>query len=233
MSEGRITNSLLIIRQSQFDIRSLPRLVLIADRFAEPERADRVMAAARAGVRWIHLRDHHTEAKTFERKARRLVQRLREVSDAIGISVNTQLDVAASLDVHLHLGRRGPAIDVARRRLGAEACIGYSAHALSEAQDDRLTAADYFFFSPVYPTSSKPDHPGTGRAALASFCEAARPRPVFALGGITPERVSACRAAGAYGVAVLSGIMEADAPGDAARAYLEALTDEERKRNSH
>jgi thiamine-phosphate pyrophosphorylase len=199
------------------------RLVLIADRFTEPDRTKRVLAAARAGVRWIHLRDHHADRAVFDRAARQLIRRLWDLSEAIGISVNTQLDVAAALGVHLHLGRRGPSIAEARKRLGDDVLIGYSAHDVVEVQSERLAAADYLFFSPVYPTTSKPDHPGAGIPALHDVCVAAASQPVIALGGITPERVAACRAAGAHGVAVLSGIMNAAAPHAAARAYLRAL----------
>lgn len=199
------------------------RLALIADGFTQSDRAERVLAAARAGVRWIHLRDHEAPPDAFDRAARQLIRQLWDVSDAIGISVNTQLDVAVALGVHVHLGRRGPSVSTARQRVGVDTLIGYSAHDAIEVQSDRLSDADYFFFSPVYPTSSKPDHQGTGVAALESFSVAATPRPVLALGGITPERVPACRRAGAYGVAVLSGIMDAAAPQAAARAYLRAL----------
>ena len=199
------------------------RLALIADRFTEPDRVERILAAARAGVRWIHLRDHQASRAVFDRTARRLIRRLWDLSEAIGISVNAQLDVAVDLGVHLHLGRRGPSIDAARKRLGDEHLIGYSAHDVVEAQSERLASADYLFFSPVYPTDSKPDHPGAGIPALRDMCIAAEPQPVVALGGITPERVAECRAAGAYGVAVLSGIMNAAAPHAAARAYLRAL----------
>lgn len=199
------------------------RLALIADRFTESDRVEHVLAAARAGVRWIHLRDHHAGRDVFDRSARQLIRRLWDISEAIGISVNTQLDVAADLGVHLHLGRRGPSIDEARKRLGDDVLIGYSAHDVIEVQSERLAAADYVFFSPVYPTNSKPDHPGAGVPTLREVCAAARPQPVVALGGITPERVAECREAGAYGVAVLSGIMEAETPHAAARAYLRAL----------
>jgi thiamine-phosphate pyrophosphorylase len=199
------------------------RLALIADRFTEPNRAERVLAAAQAGIRWVHLRDHAASPDTFDNAARRLIRKLWDLSDTIGISVNTQLDVAVALGVHLHLGRRGPSVNAARKHVGQDTLIGYSAHDIIEVQSDRLSNADYLFFSPVYPTSSKPDHQGTGVAALEAFCVAARPRPVLALGGITPERIPTCRAAGAYGVAVLSGIMDAPAPQAAARAYVRAL----------
>lgn len=199
------------------------RLVLIADGFTTPGRADRAVTAARSGVRWIHLRDHRAGPDAFEEGARELIPRLQAISTDLCVSVNMRLDVARELGVNFHMGRRGPSVRRARRMLGAEALIGYSAHEDVEARSDRTRSVDYFFFSPIFPTPSKPDHPGTGIPALRTFCEAARPLPVYALGGITPDRVADCRTAGAYGVAVLSGIMGATAPAAAARAYLRAL----------
>ena len=93
-----------------------------------------------------------------------------------------------------------------------------------EAEGDRTQGVDCYFFSPIFPTSIKPDQPPTGMGPLRAFCQAAAPVPVLALGGITPRRVSVCREAGARGVAVLSGIMDVETPRAAARAYLRALT---------
>jgi thiamine-phosphate pyrophosphorylase len=110
----------------------------------------------------------------------------------------------------------------ARETLASDQPLGYSAHEQVEAEGDRAAHVDYFFFSPIFPTPSKPDHPGVGLAALRAFCRAA-PVPVWALGGITPERVADCRQAGAQGVAVCSGIMDVSAPIAAVRAYRRAL----------
>lgn len=199
------------------------RLILIADEFTDEVRAEQALAAVRAGVRWIHLRDHRAAPKRFEESARSLVTQLQTADHQVAISVNAQVEVAEALRVHFHGGRRGPDMAEVRQRLGEEAVIGFSAHKAIEAESERAQDVDYFFFSPVFPTPTKPDHPGAGIRALRSFCETARPVPVFALGGITPERIADCRAVGAYGVAVLSGIMDAEAPEAAARAYLRAL----------
>ena len=59
---------------------------------------------------------------------------------------------------------------------------------------------------------------------LASAVRRAGPRPLFALGGVRPEDVAPARAAGAFGVAALSGILGAADPGAATRGYLEALS---------
>lgn len=199
-----------------------PSLALIADGFTDAARADRAIAAVRAGVRWVHLRDHDASLDAFDAAARTLADRMHAVDASVVVTINAHLDTAQALGAGLHVGRRGPSPSVAREALPDDVLLGYSAHEEIEAEGERAQVVDYFFFSPVYPTPSKPDHPGAGIPALRAFCEAS-PVPVIALGGITPERVPECRQAGARGVAVLSGIMNASAPVAATRAYLRSL----------
>ncbi len=199
-----------------------PPLALIADRFTDAARAETALAAVQAGVRWVHLRDHTVAPDRFKQAAHTLIDRLRSMESAVTLSVNTHLSTAETEGTGIHLGWRGPSVTAARSALDTDALIGYSAHEQVDAHSDRTLAVDYYFFSPVFPTPSKPDHPATGVPALRDFCEAS-PVPVVALGGITPERVGPCIQAGARGVAVLSGIMEAEAPVAATRAYLRAL----------
>ncbi|MFB6249915.1 MAG: thiamine phosphate synthase [Salinibacter sp.] len=200
-----------------------PCLALIADGFTDDDRADRAVTAVEAGVRWVHLRDHHAGPEAFEAAARRLTERLRALVPDVTVSVNTRLGVAQELGTSLHLGRRGPSVADGREALGSDTLLGYSAHEEIGIEGDRAPDVDYYFFSPVYETSSKPAQPAAGISALRSFCRTAAPTPTLALGGISPERVQACREAGAQGVAVLSGIMEAEVPVAATRAYLRAL----------
>lgn len=202
-----------------------PCLALIADGFTEQERADRAVTAVRAGVRWVHLRDHEAGLDEFESAARSLTARLREMADDVTVTVNTHLGVARTLNAGLHLGWRGPSASDAREALGKDVLLGYSAHEEIGIEGDRAPDVDYYTFSPIFATSSKSDQPPAGISALRSFCQTAAPTPTLALGGITPERVEACREAGAQGVAVLSGIMDADVPVAATRAYLRALAE--------
>ena len=200
-----------------------PCLALIADGFTNDERADRTVTAVKAGVRWVHLRDHQASHDAFADAAQDLVPRLRDMASDVTVTVNTRLPVAQDLGTGLHLGWRGPSVEEARAALDPGTLLGYSAHEEVGIAGDRALDVDYYFFSPVYETGSKPDQPPTGIAALRSFCQTAAPTPTIALGGIAPERVRACREAGAEGVAVLSGIMDAEAPVAATRAYLRAL----------
>jgi thiamine-phosphate pyrophosphorylase len=78
---------------------------------------------------------------------------------------------------------------------------------------------DWVFVSPVFPTPSKPGYgPALGPDGLARLV--AGGPPAYALGGVRPGDVAACRAAGAAGIAVMGGVM-AD-PGSV-RDHLAAL----------
>ncbi len=205
----------------------LPRLAFIADGFATRLAVGTCAeAAVAAGLRWVHLRDHAAPEDAFAEAAHVLARRLRRARGTgqhVRHTVNTRLGAARALGSGLHVGRRGPTVEEARRRLGEGALLGFSAHGRAGATCAAAAGADYLFFSPVYPTRSKPGHPGRGVEALRAVCAAAGQAPVFALGGVTPARAATCRAAGAYGVAVLSGILRADDPTAATRAYLDAL----------
>jgi thiamine-phosphate diphosphorylase len=82
--------------------------------------------------------------------------------------------------------------------------------------------ADFVLLGNVYDTGSKPGQPGGGTDLIVEVVRACR-LPVIAIGGITPERVAAVLEAGAYGVAVLSGILAASDPGAAASRYRAVL----------
>ncbi|SHK55345.1 thiamine phosphate synthase [Rhodothermus profundi] len=211
----------------------LPRLLLIADRFTDPRRADVARRAVAAGVPWVQLRDHEVDAGTFARAAEALVPVLQAENPALLLSINTHLEVARRLGLGLHVGWRGPGVAEARQQLGPDALLGYSAHNPAAAQQAAMQGADYVLFSPVFAPISKPAVPAAGLAALAAVCQTVT-IPVLALGGITPGRVPACLNQGAYGVAVVSAILEASDPERTVQQFLHSLSlQEQPQRNSH
>ena len=82
---------------------------------------------------------------------------------------------------------------------------------------------DYVFAGSVFSTASHPHRPGAGLSALAESVTLANPTPVVAIGGITPPKAPWALAAGAHGVAVLSGVWDTPDPEVAVSAYLESL----------
>ena len=101
--------------------------------------------------------------------------------------------------------------------------VGASAHSEDEARAAREAGCDFAVFGHVWETPSKRGLAPRGLDALAAACRAAAPLPVLAIGGVTPERVPDCLAAGAFGVAAIRAVLDAGDPRQAARAYLRAL----------
>jgi thiamine-phosphate pyrophosphorylase len=99
---------------------------------------------------------------------------------------------------------------------------GRFCHSLEELAAAEADGAQYATLSPIFPTRSKPGYgPPLGLAALTRLCVAVS-IPVYALGGIdTPQRVRACLAEGASGVAVMGAVMRA---ADPARTVKELTT---------
>jgi thiamine-phosphate pyrophosphorylase len=206
----------------------LPRLLLVADGFAggrdemsgEQVRV-RVRQAVEAGVAWVLLRDYGVADDDFAGAAFDLVAELRAIEPSLILSVGRHLELANALDAGVQTGRDGPSISEVREAIGPLHPVGYSAHDAGEAAAEAEAGADYILLGPVYQTTTHPGWPALGIEALSDAAQVAGPVPVFAIGGVTPALVPACRAAGAFGVAVLGGIL--DAPVERVGEYMRAL----------
>lgn len=100
--------------------------------------------------------------------------------------------------------------------------VGRSCHDAAELAEAVRLGVGYVTLSPVYATASKPGYgPALGTGGLSGLVrDTPGCPPVFALGGITPDRAAACRSSGAYGVAVMGAIMGAAHPACVAEALL-------------
>lgn len=198
------------------------RLLLITDRrLCAPRRLEDVVdAAIWGGVDAVMLREKDLRGRALLVLARSL----RAVTEGRArLLVNDRLDVARACGADgVHLPSAGVPPAEARRWLGAEATVGYSAHDARELAR-AAEGADYATLSPVWAPRSKPSHLAPlgpeGFAALAR--EAAI--PTVALGGVGASNAAAARAAGAGAVAVLGEIMGAEDPVRAARAIRAAF----------
>ncbi|HWV57546.1 MAG TPA: thiamine phosphate synthase [Longimicrobiales bacterium] len=209
----------------------VPRLHLVTDAatIRDPGFPARVKEAVAAGGPdvAVHLRGHGIAAGDMYRLATDLVPAILDAG--AWLLVNDRIDLAMIIAAHwpgmpvgAQIGVRSIPVGEARRLLGREAPIGYSAHAVTEAVDAGEVGATFNLFGSVFST---PSHPGAEPAGVDALAGAARvsPVPVIAIGGVAPERVPALLAAGAHGVAVLSGVWHAPDVAYAASQYVEAL----------
>ena len=95
-----------------------------------------------------------------------------------------------------------------------------SVHDLESLHRAEAAGAALVLFAPVWASTWKRSTP-VGLDGLRVIAAVARV-PVFALGGVTPERVGACVSAGAAGVAVAGAVMHAE-PAAALSRFKEVL----------
>jgi thiamine-phosphate pyrophosphorylase len=199
-----------------------PRLLLISDAAVLPTPrlvalVERLAATVEPGVVAVYLREPGLPAREQLAAARALVQ---AGGTAVPVFVRRRVDLASAAGaagVHLQADGLLPA-EV--RTLSPGLRIGYSAHAVAELA---LLAAevDYATFAPVFASPGK--GPARGLEALRAAC-AATDLPVLALGGmLEPAQVRAARAAGAWGVAAIRGVLASADPVATTQAWLAEL----------
>lgn len=99
--------------------------------------------------------------------------------------------------------------------------VGSSIHSYEEGQQAKGDGADYVLYGHVFPSQSKPGMTPKGLNELTRLTQL--DIPVIAIGGITPENTDQVLHAGAKGIAVMSGVLEALDPLSAVKAYLNVL----------
>jgi thiamine-phosphate diphosphorylase len=167
--------------------------------------------ALSAGVDLVQVRRKGQPGGKVESFVRHLIDSIEGAR--VHLLVNDRLDVAlATRALGVHLPVRGLPIAEVRRVAPSGFRIGASAHTLGEAQRAARDGADFVVFGPVYPTSSKPGHPGLGVDALRQAVETVA-LPVFALGGVSAEHVPELAASGVRGIAGISAFADAKSRG--------------------
>ena len=185
--------------------------------------ADFLDAALAGGVDVVQLREKGLEARdelglleVFAAAAQRH-GKLWAVNDRADVALASGAPSAAP-GPGRPAGAGGPADP--RRRL----VIGRSTH--SPAQFDAgLSEAgvDYVCAGPTWETPTKPGRPAAGPALLTHAASAPSPRPWFAIGGISLDRLDEVIATARGRVVVVRAITDAEDPGAAARAFTTRL----------
>ncbi len=202
---------------------AVPRLHLITNRQLCADRAQEaiVAEAARGGLGAVQLREKDLTPRALLDEA----ERLKWVIGATPLIVNGAAEIARAVDaVGVHLPGAAGSVATARAVIGATALIGRSIHSLEGALDAEAEGADYVMLGTIFATASKPGRAPAGLSLVTLVAGAIR-IPVIAIGGIDEGNVAATLAAGAWGVAVMSGILRAAAP-TIAVARLRAIIEE-------
>lgn len=197
------------------------KLYLVTDRGLAGGRnlEDVVLEAVAGGVTMVQLREKSIGTREFVE----LAARLRKALEGTGVPliINDRIDVAlASGADGVHIGQSDMPYVEARRLLGPDKIIGLSIETPEELEEANALDVDYVAASPVFATPTKTDTARPwGLDALKDFCLRSK-HPVVAIGGMNAATAKSVFEAGADGIAVVSAIIAAEDPREAARTIL-------------
>jgi thiamine-phosphate pyrophosphorylase len=201
---------------------ALGRLHVVTDTRPGRDPLGTVAAALDAGAPVVQVRGKGlTDAELYELASRVTDQCAPHGANCI---VNDRPDIALAVEAGgAHVGEHDLPVAVTRRLLGPDRLVGATARDVGAARRHEAAGASYLGVGPAYATATKPGLPaplgpsGVGRVAAAVDV------PVIAVAGVTAARVEELLAAGAYGVAVVGAVWDADDPARATAALLAAL----------
>ncbi len=164
--------------------------------------------SAQAGARVVQYRNKTASMKEAYEEA----LPLRKIAAELGVVflVNDRCDLGLAVEADgVHLGQSDLPYTYARKVMGSHKLIGLSTHNAEQVKEADRLKPDYIGFGPIFQPGSKHDHdPVVGTEGLRVIRPLTK-LPIFAIGGITVDRVEKVICAGADGVAVMSAILKA------------------------
>jgi thiamine-phosphate pyrophosphorylase len=174
------------------------------------------------GVKAIQLREKDLSGRDLFSLAEKVCKLCQAYNAALFI--NDRIDVALAVDAAgVQLSQTSLPVATTRALLGPQKIIGTSTHSLQEAREAEQNGADFVLFGPVYFTASKAAYGAPqGVPALKTIVDNIS-LPVYAIGGIKPENIESTKKLGLRGVALISAIVSAESPKEAAAKMLRQL----------
>ena len=169
---------------------------------------ERIRRLAQAKPQAILLREKDLGEADYEVLAREVQERC--APWGVRLVVRRYVGVARRLglgQVHLSMEE----LRQAEPGMLTELQVGVSIHSVEEATEAQALGAAYLVAGHIYATDCKKELEPRGLDFLREVCQTVS-IPVFAIGGVTAERVPELLACGAAGCCVMSGAMQCSTP---------------------
>jgi thiamine-phosphate pyrophosphorylase len=180
------------------------RLIAITDRKSckDSTLIDKITSICKEGVRAVQVREKDLPGAELLSLSKGL--RTITLSFRSSLIINDRVDIAfLSRADAIHLPENGLPISILKQ-YRKKFLFGKSTHSVESVQHAEKDGFDYLMFGPVFRTFSKIKYgKPMGLKRLKEVCESVS-IPVFAVGGITPERAKKCIDNGAYGDIMLA-----------------------------
>ena len=181
-----------------------------------------VEEAVKGGATMVQLREKDCSTREFIELAAKLKETLKPLG--VPLLINDRVDVALAVDADgVHIGQSDMPYETARKLLGPDKIIGLSVENMDDIRVANGLDVDYVAISPVYSTHTKTDT--AAPFGLDGLREAVKlsVHPTVAIGGMNMKTAKDVMACGTDGIAVVSAIVSADSPCEAARNLLEVM----------
>lgn len=175
-----------------------------------------IEAACKGGVTLIQLREKEKTGKALLEHA----LKVKKITDRyqIPLIIDDRIDLALAIDAAgVHVGQEDFPVAVARKLLGPAKIVGATTKTVAQAQKAVEEGADYLGVGAIYPTTTKVKTILTTVETLNDICMTVDV-PVVAIGGLNEENCDILKGSPIDGVAVVSAIMKAQKPEEAARS---------------
>lgn len=189
--------------------------------WSEEEFLKRVEMALEGGATLLQLREKDKTTREYIE----LAKKVHKISEKYGIPliIDDRVDVAIAAEAEgVHLGQSDMPVDAARKILGNDFIIGATTKTVSQAKEAYEQGADYLGVGAIFPTTTKVKTVLTSTDTLKDICSAV-PIPVNAIGGLNSKNLNVLEGIDIAGICVVSAIMKAENPQEAAGELLSVL----------
>lgn len=198
------------------------RLFLITEETPSlPTLLHTVEEAVKGGVKIVELREKKSTPREIYEKAKQLKEMLSKYNVPLIIDNRPDIALASGAD-GVHLAQHDLPLHEVRKMLPAPKIVGTSVFTVEQAQEAEKNGADYVATGAIFPTTSKDNATVLPEEMLEKITKSVS-IPVIAVGGLKPSNLAKVNDKGIAGVAVVSGVMQAENPYEAAEQYIRAL----------
>ena len=134
----------------------------------------------------------------------------------IPLIIDDRVDIALAINAEgVHVGQSDMPVHIARKLMGDDKIVGATTKTVEQAVEAYAQGADYLGVGAIYPTTTKVKTVLTSTEILENICQSV-PIPVNAIGGLNKDNIDVLEGIPIAGICVVSAIMKADDPKQAA-----------------
>jgi thiamine-phosphate pyrophosphorylase len=196
--------------------------VLLTEKLCKRSLFETAREVLEGGVRLLQIREKELKDIVLFARVRDLLSLTKDYGAVLICNDNIALAMSTG-SAGVHLGQDDLPPHAARRVSGERLLIGRSTHSKQEAlKAVNEEGVDYVAIGSMYDTATKPERQLSGLSLAEEVSALKLDVPVFAIGGITAERIGELKKCGVRRFAVSSAIISAPDPRSAARRMIEA-----------